>query len=175
MTRLVWDVDALLATLDGATRPQALWDAALAALSAAGGSAAGGPGEPSGVTEVAVVDAPTGAVLWDAETLGVPRPLDPGGSLVSLLADVADTDPRTWAGVLEGRYAAGSLGSYLVARATRGLEHVGLAGAVPDLAALPAGAPDDVLPEVLPPGPVGTTDPACCAGLRVPLLLLLPA
>ncbi|WP_343901003.1 hypothetical protein, partial [Nocardioides aquaticus] len=62
MSRLVWDVEALLAGLDGGTRPQALWDAALTAVAQA----------PGPVSEVAVVDAPAGAVLWDAETLGAP-------------------------------------------------------------------------------------------------------
>lgn len=164
MTRLVWDVGTLRAALDGATRPQALWDAALATLAA--------PPGPGPVTEVAVLDAPSGSVLWDAETLGAPRPLDLRSGVASLLAEVEGTDPRTWAGVLEGRYAVGSLGSYLLARATRGLEHVGLAGTAPDPTDLPDGVAQDVLPEVVAPGPVGTTDPACCAGLRVPLLLL---
>ncbi len=169
MTRLVWDVRALLDALggaaDGTTRPQALWDAALAVP----------PGAPGAVSEVAVVDAPTGAVLWDAETLGAPRPLLVAGDVAALLAAVADDDPRTWAGVLEGRYSAGSLGSYLVARATRGLEHVALSAAVarlPHDLPLPGAVRGEVLPEVVPPGPVGTTDPACCTGLRVPLLLL---
>ncbi len=137
--------------------------------------------------EVVVVDSPTGAALWDAETLGAPRPLLLAGDVTALLGAVAADDRRTWAGVLEGRYAAGSLGSYLVARATRGLEHVGLAPGAPAAPAAPAssapsaGGPvlapdvrDDVLPEVVPPGRVGTTDPACCAGLRVPLSLVLP-
>ena len=44
----------------------------------------------------------------------------------------------------------------------------GPAGSAPAL----AGLPDEALPAVVPPGPVGTTDAACCAGLRVPLLLL---
>lgn len=161
MSRLVWDVGSLLAGLDGGTRPQALWDAALTVVAQA----------PGPVGEVAVVDAPAGAVLWDAETLGAPRPLEHRGDVASLLAEVGATDPRTWAGVLEGRYAAGTLGSYLVARATRGLEHVGLGDPLGGAPAL-AGLPDDVLPVVVPPGPVGTTDAACCAGLRVPLLLL---
>lgn len=167
MTRLVWDVRALLDALDGGTRPQALWDAALAVLP-----------EAATVDEVVVLDAPAGAVLWDAETLGAPRALAPGSDVAALLREVAAADPHTWAGVVDGRYAAGTLGSYLVARATRGLEHVALRTDGTDGTGgtegtdLPVGVHADVLPERVAPGAVGRADPACVGGLDVPLLLL---
>jgi glycerol kinase len=92
-------------------------------------------------------------VLWDRETLGSPRRaivwqdrrtasmcaelaahedrvreltglrLDPYFSATKL-AWIREHEPHTWALVESGRYAVGTVDSYLIARMTRGVEHV---------------------------------------------------
>jgi glycerol kinase len=92
-------------------------------------------------------------VLWDRETLGSPRRaivwqdrrtssmctdlaahedrvreltglrLDPYFSATKL-AWIREHEPQTWALVESGRYAVGTVDSYLIARMTRGVEHV---------------------------------------------------
>jgi glycerol kinase len=129
-------------------------------------------------------------VLWDRETLGSPRPaIDEGdrrtddGSFGSTLLWLAAHEPRTWALVLEGRYAVGPLDSYLAARMTRGTWHVtGPASAArtglldeatgvwsPALCAL-AGVPVEALPDVVRGrGVAVVTDARSFAGLDVPI------
>jgi len=110
-----------------------------------------------------VVDGPPSLVLWDVETLGSPRPPilapDERADPATGLAWIAAHEPHTWALVLEGRYAAGPVASYLIARATRGLLHVTTDPAWSSDRAAELGVPDDVLPELVPPGPVGSADP----------------
>jgi glycerol kinase len=133
-------------------------------------------------------------VLWDRETLGSPRPaIDEGdrrtddGSFGSTLLWLAAHEPRTWALVLEGRYAVGPLDSYLAARMTRGTWHVtGPASAArtglldtgtgsgpvswsPELCAR-AGVPVEALPDVVRGrGVAVVTDARSFVGLELPI------
>ncbi|MDC3376381.1 glycerol kinase [Candidatus Nanopelagicales bacterium] len=92
-------------------------------------------------------------------------------------------EPHHWAHVMEGRVAMGTVDSYLIARMTRGLEHITDAtnasrtllfdiheGAwSPQLCEI-FGVPIESLPTVVPSyGPVATTDPAVFCGLEVPI------
>ncbi|HET7387930.1 MAG TPA: glycerol kinase GlpK [Nocardioidaceae bacterium] len=96
---------------------------------------------------------------------------------------LAENEPDTWAAVENGRYAVGTVDSYLVARMTGGRRHVtdasnasrtllfGLAqgGWNHELCAL-FGVPPAALPEVVPSwGTVGTTDPEDFEGLELPI------
>jgi len=49
--------------------------------------------------------------------------LDPYFTATKLMW-VKENDPHTWAQVVSGRVAIGTVDSYLIARMTRGLEHV---------------------------------------------------
>lgn len=122
------------------------------------------------------VGGPPSLALWDTETLGSPRPvvlapdpraLDPATGL----AWVAEHEPHTWALVLDGRYAAGPVASYLVARATRGLHHVTTDPAW----AADLGVPPEVLPDLVPAGTeIGRTDPRLVLGLDLPIVVQGP-
>jgi glycerol kinase len=94
-----------------------------------------------------------------------------------------ENEPRTWALVEEGRYAVGTVDSYLVARMTRGTWHVtDVSNACrtllfdlttgswsEELCAL-FGVPRDALPDLVPNwGEIATTDPATFCGLRLPI------
>ena len=110
------------------------------------------------------------------------RGLSPGAPGPTL-AWLAEHEPRTWALVEEGRYAVGTLDSYLVARMARGLEHVtDVSNASRTLlhdldggdwsAELCGvfGVPLDALPEVVPSrGEVARTDPRVFLGLALPV------
>jgi len=92
-------------------------------------------------------------------------------------------EPHTWALVEQGRYAVGTVDSYLVARMTRGTWHVTdvsnasrtllldlSAGAWSDELCELFGVPRDALPDLVPNwGEVGTTDPASFCGLGLPI------
>ncbi len=108
--------------------------------------------------------------------------LDPYFSATKL-AWLAANDPHSWAGVVAGRVAVGTVDSYLVARMTRGLQHVtdasnasrtllfdlGTGHWSAELCEL-FGVPIQALPEVVPSyGVVGRTDPSVFAGLAVPV------
>ncbi len=96
---------------------------------------------------------------------------------------LAEHEPRTWALVEEGRYAVGSIESYLVARMTRGTWHVtdvSNAGRTllldlgdgrwsAELCRL-FGVPRDALPELVPSwGEIDTTDARSFCGLSLPI------
>jgi glycerol kinase len=92
-------------------------------------------------------------------------------------------EPHTWALVEEGRYAVGTVDSYLVARMTRGTWHVTdvsnasrtllmdlRTGQWSDELCELFGVPRDALPELVPSwGEIGTTDPASFCGLELPV------
>lgn len=99
------------------------------------------------------------------------------------IAWVRDHDPQTWAQVVSGRVAVGTVDSYLIARMTRGLHHVTdptnasrtliydmTTGAwSAELAAL-LGVPLDCLPEIVPSyGVIAHTDPSTFLGLDLPI------
>ncbi|HEX4687245.1 MAG TPA: glycerol kinase GlpK [Nocardioides sp.] len=99
------------------------------------------------------------------------------------LAWLRENEPRTWALVEEGRYAVGTVDSYLVARMTRGTWHVTdvsnasrtllmdlATGEWSDELCELFGVPRDALPELVPNwGEIGTTDPAAFCGLALPI------
>src|SRR5690349_5062125 len=104
--------------------------------------------------------------------------LDPYFSATKLMW-LAEHEPQTWALVEEGRYAVGTVDSYLVARMTRGTWHVTDVSNASrtllldlstgqwseELCAL-FGVPRDALPDLVPNwGEIATTDPATFCGL----------
>jgi glycerol kinase len=108
--------------------------------------------------------------------------LDPtfGGPTLRWLAE---EEPRTWALVESGRYAIGTVESYLVARMTRGTWHVSdVASAArtllldlatgewsPELCDV-FGVPPDALPDLVPSwGEVAASDPRVFLGLALPV------
>lgn len=99
------------------------------------------------------------------------------------IAWVREHDPRTWAQVVSGRVAIGTVDSYLIARMTRGLLHVTdptnasrtllfdiHSGAWSSELASILGVPLDALPEIVPSyGVIGRTDPSTFLGLDLPI------
>ncbi len=108
--------------------------------------------------------------------------LDPYFSGTKLMW-LAEHEPRTWALVESGRYAVGTVDSYLIARMTRGLEHVtdvsnacrtllfDLAeGDWSDELCSLLGVPRDALPELVPSwGELAVTDPRSFLDLELPI------
>jgi glycerol kinase len=96
---------------------------------------------------------------------------------------LAEHEPHTWALVASGRYAVGTVDSYLIARMTRGTWHVTdvsnasrtllfdlAAGDWSEEMCTLFGVPRDALPELVPSwGEIGTTDPASFQGLELPI------
>lgn len=99
------------------------------------------------------------------------------------IAWVREHDPRTWAQVVSGRVAIGTVDSYLIARMTRGLLHVTdptnasrtllfdiHSGAWSSELASILGVPLDALPEIVPSyGVIARTDPSTFLGLDLPI------
>jgi glycerol kinase len=94
-----------------------------------------------------------------------------------------ENEPHTWALVEQGRYAIGTVDSYLIARMTRGTWHVTDVSNASrtllfdlekgdwsdELCAL-FGVPRDALPDIVPNwGEIGTTDPRSFCGLELPI------
>jgi glycerol kinase len=96
---------------------------------------------------------------------------------------LAENEPNTWALVEDGRYAIGTVDSYLIARMTRGTWHVTDVsnasrtllfdlerGDWSDELCSLFGVPRDALPEVVPSwGDIATSDPKSFAGLELPI------
>jgi glycerol kinase len=96
---------------------------------------------------------------------------------------LAEHEPHTWALVESGRYAVGTVDSYLIARMTRGLEHVTdvsnacrtllfdlAAGDWSDELCSLFGVPRDALPELVPSwGELAVTDPRSFLDLELPI------
>ncbi|WP_372729518.1 glycerol kinase GlpK [Nocardioides sp.] len=96
---------------------------------------------------------------------------------------IAEHEPRTWDLVESGRYAVGTVDSYLVARMTRGTWHVTdvsnasrtllfdlTTGDWSDELCELFGVPRDALPDLVPSwGEIGTTDPRSFCGLSLPI------
>ena len=108
--------------------------------------------------------------------------LDPYFSATKLMW-LAEHEPHTWALVESGRYAVGTVDSYLIARMTRGTWHVtdvsnasrtllmDLASGEwsTELCSL-FGVPRDALPDLVPNwGEVASTEPSVFAGLSLPI------
>jgi glycerol kinase len=96
---------------------------------------------------------------------------------------LAENEPHTWAHVESGRYAVGTVDSYLIARMTRGVHHVtdvsnasrtllfdlAEGGWSDELCSL-FGVPRDALPDVVASwGEIAQTDPKSFLGLSVPI------
>jgi glycerol kinase len=108
--------------------------------------------------------------------------LDPYFSATKLTW-LAEEEPHTWALVESGRYAVGTVDSYLVARMTRGTWHVTdvsnasrtllldlRTGEWSDELCALFGVPRDALPDLVPNwGEIATTDPASFCGLELPI------
>lgn len=96
---------------------------------------------------------------------------------------LAEHEPHTWALVRSGRYAVGTVDSYLVARMSRGTWHLTdvsnasrtllfdlSTGDWSDELCDLFGVPRDALPELVPSwGELGRTDPATFCGLALPI------
>jgi glycerol kinase len=96
---------------------------------------------------------------------------------------LAEEEPNTWALVQDGRYAVGTVDSYLIARMTRGTWHVTDVsnasrtllfdldrGEWSDELCGLFGVPRDALPDVVPSwGEIATTDPRTFLGLELPI------
>ena len=96
---------------------------------------------------------------------------------------LAEHEPRTWGLVEEGRYAVGTVDSYLIARMTRGLHHVTdvsnasrtllldlATGEWSDELCGIFGVPRDALPDLVPSwGEVAVTDPRSFLDLELPI------
>ena len=108
--------------------------------------------------------------------------LDPYFSGTKLMW-LAEHEPNTWALVESGRYAVGTVDSYLIARMTRGTWHVtDVSNACrtllfdleqgdwsDELCSL-FGVPHDSLPEIVPSwGEIATSDPRSFCGLELPI------
>jgi len=108
--------------------------------------------------------------------------LDPYFSGTKLMW-LAEHEPNTWALVRSGRYAVGTVDSYLVTRMTRGTWHVTDVSNASrtllfdiergdwsdELCAL-FGVPRDALPEIVPSwGEIATSDPRSFCGLALPI------
>ncbi len=112
--------------------------------------------------------------MWDAETLGSPRPAfapgDQRGNTAERLRWVAEHEPHTWALVEQGRYVVGPAASYVLARLTLGTWHVVDPTHATVIGPLVDDAPEAALPElVASSGPVGSTQPRAFGGLAVPV------
>ena len=108
--------------------------------------------------------------------------LDPYFSGTKLMW-LAEQEPHTWALVPSGRYAVGTVDSYLIARMSRGTYHVTdvsnacrtllfdlSAGDWSDELCSLFGVPSDALPELVPNwGELAVTDPAAFLGLSLPV------
>jgi glycerol kinase len=101
----------------------------------------------------------------------------------SKLSWIAEHDPLSWSGVLEGSTAIGTIDSFLVARMSGGAHHITEASNAsrtllfdihagrwsPELCAL-FGVPVEALPQVVPSyGRLGRTDPQSFLGLELPI------
>ncbi|GAB2752587.1 glycerol kinase GlpK [Nocardioides salsibiostraticola] len=108
--------------------------------------------------------------------------LDPYFSGTKLMW-LAEQEPRTWDLVKSGRYAVGTVDSYLIARMTRGTWHVTDVsnasrtllfdleqGDWSDELCSLFGVPRDALPELVPNwGDIATSDPKSFCGLELPI------
>ncbi|CUR53976.1 hypothetical protein NOCA2120009 [metagenome] len=135
--------------------PDSLWRAALAAARATTGLA------PYDATALEITTDTGLVAIWDVETLGSPSAL----LSASEVAGLRDTAPHLWVLMEAGRYAVGTLESYLVARLTRGTWHL-------TTSTRPLTAPDASRPEAISPGDTpARTEPSVFLGLEVAIRL----
>jgi glycerol kinase len=189
--------------------PEGIWQAALGAcaqaLSSAGSPAIACVGitnqrETAVIWDRTTLAAPRRAIVWqDRRTTAICDRLRAEGqedrvaAVTGLRIDpyftatkltwLAENEPSTWAGVVEGMLDVGTVDSYLIARLTGGRRHVSDASNASrtllfdieagqwsaEMCSL-FGVPPHALPEVVPStGVIGHTDPAAFLGLAVPV------
>jgi glycerol kinase len=189
--------------------PEEIWQATLEAVRAALDQHGSGDLQAVGITnqretvllwDRETLGSPRRAIVWqDRRTADICTRLREAGhepqvsELTGLRLDpyfsgtkltwLAEHEPNTWALVEDGRYAVGTVDSYLVARMTRGTWHVTdvsnasrtllfdleRAEWSDELCGL-FGVPKDALPEVVPSwGHLATTDPRSFLGLELPI------
>lgn len=189
-------------------RPDQIWTAT---LEAAKDALTAAPSTPTcvGITnqrETVVLwdretlDSPRPAIVWqDRRTSGMCEQLRQDGHermvrnttglrldpyfSATKLSWIQNNQPQIWAGVTEGRTAIGTIDSYLVARMSRGLQHITDASNASrtllfdihcgawsaELCSL-FGVPMDALPAVVPSyGDLARTDPTCFLSLDLPI------
>jgi len=189
--------------------PEEIWQATLEATRAALAAYDGPPLQAIGITnqretivlwDRETLGTPRRAIVWqDRRTAEICTRLRQAGheervaELTGLRLDpyfsgtklmwLAEHEPNTWALVQSGRYAIGTVDSYLIARMTRGTWHVtdvsnasrtllfDLAqGDWSDELCSLFGVPRDALPDVVPSwGEIGTSEPALFCGLSLPI------
>ena len=189
--------------------PEEIWQATLEATRSALSGYAGPPPQAIGITnqretivlwDRETLGSPRRAIVWqDRRTADICTRLRDAGhedrvaELTGLRLDpyfsgtklvwLAENEPNTWALVQSGRYAIGTVDSYLIARMTRGTWHVTDVSNASrtllfdletgdwsdELCAL-FGVPRDALPDLVPSwGEVGTSDPSVFCGLSLPI------
>jgi glycerol kinase len=189
--------------------PEGIWQATLGACAQALSSADSPAVACVGITnqrETAVIwdratlSAPRRAIVWqDRRTTAICDRLRADGlearvaAVTGLRIDpyftatkltwLAENEPATWAGVVDGMIAVGTVDSYLIARLTGGRQHVSDASNASrtllfdieagqwsaEMCSL-FGVPPHALPEIVPStGVIGHTDPAAFLGLEVPV------
>ncbi|HQR28677.1 MAG TPA: glycerol kinase GlpK [Nocardioides sp.] len=189
--------------------PEEIWQATLEATRQVLAAYAGPPLRAVGITnqretvmlwDRETLAAPRRAIVWqDRRTAGICTRLREAGhedrvsELSGLRLDpyfsgtkltwLAENEPHTWALVESGRYAVGTVDSYLVARMSRGTWHVtdvsnasrtllfdlATGDWSPELCDL-FGVPRAALPELVPSwGELGRTDPSAFCGLDLPV------
>jgi glycerol kinase len=189
--------------------PEEIWQATLESVREALDAYDGPPPQAVGITnqretvllwDKETLGSPRRAVVWqDRRTADICRRMKEEGheervaELTGLRLDpyfsgtklrwIAEHEPHTWALVEDGRYAIGTVDSYLVARMTRGTWHVtdvsnACRTLLFDLSAGDwsnelcelFGVPRDALPEIVPSwGEIATTDPKAFLGLELPI------
>jgi glycerol kinase len=189
--------------------PEEIWQATLEAAREALAAYDGPPLQAVGITnqretvllwDKETLGSPRRAIVWqDRRTADICRRLKDEGhedritELTGLRLDpyfsgtklrwIAEHEPHTWALVEDGRYAIGTVDSYLVNRMTRGTWHVTdvsnacrtllfdlAAGDWSDELCELFGVPRDALPDIVPSwGEIATTDPKSFLGLELPI------
>lgn len=189
--------------------PEEIWQATLEATKAALAAYDGPPVKALGITnqretvllwDRETLGSPRRAIVWqDRRTAEICNRLRDEGhedrvrELTGLRLDpyfsgtklvwLRENEPNTWALVESGRYAIGTVDSYLIARMTRGTWHVTdvsnasrtllfdlEAGDWSDELCRLFGVPREALPEVVPSwGHLATTDPRAFLGMELPI------
>ena len=189
--------------------PEEIWQATLEAVRSALESYDGPPLRAVGITnqretvllwDKETLGSPRRAIVWqDRRTADICRRMKDEGhekrvaELTGLRLDpyfsgtklrwIAEQEPHTWALVEDGRYAIGTVDSYLVTRMTRGTWHVtdvsnacrtllfdlGTGDWSDELCEL-FGVPREALPDIVPSwGEIARTDPKSFLGLELPI------
>ncbi|HEX7740389.1 MAG TPA: glycerol kinase GlpK [Marmoricola sp.] len=191
--------------------PEEVWQATLEATRACLKNWAGDPSDLHGIGitnqretvmlwDRETLGSPRRAIVWqDRRTAEICQRLKDAGheervsELTGLRLDpyfsgtklvwLAEHEPHTWALVESGRYAIGTVDSYLIARMTRGTWHITdvsnacrtllfdlEAGDWSDELCTLFGVPRDALPEIVDNwGELATSDPASFCGLSLPI------